>query len=111
MLTLNVYKNQREVEKTLTCEQYDLMLGTLEDVIKLFKIGDIDNELANMNQSTMMKIIVQEYDKITILLHDVFPDLTAEDRRKIKAKDLINFFWELITYAISQVMNIQTRKN
>ena len=33
MLELNIYKNQKEVEKTYRTEAYDLMYGTVEDVV------------------------------------------------------------------------------
>ena len=111
MLNINIWKNQKEVEKILQCEQYDLMLGTLEDVLKLFKLGDVGSELQKLDEKAMLQIIVKEYDKIVVLLHDVFPDLLPEDRKKIKVKELIPFFMNLIKYAVGQITSIETRKN
>lgn len=111
MLELKVWKNQKEVDRVLECEQYDLMLGTLEDVLKLFKVGDIGSEIGKLDQKTMLSVMTKEYDKITVLLHDVFPDLTEAERKRIKAKDLIPFFMNLIAFAIGQITNINTGKN
>lgn len=111
MIKLKIWKNQKEVARVLECEQYDLMLGTLEDVLKLFKVGDIGSEIEKLDQKTMFSIIAKEFDKITVLLHDVFPDLTFEERKQIKLKELIPFFMELITYAVGQITNINAGKN
>lgn len=111
MVTINIWKNQKEVEKVLKCEQYDLMLGTLEDVLKLFRLGDIENEIQKLDEQSILQIIVKEYDKITVLLHDVFPDMTIDDRKKIKVRELIPFFMQLIAYAVGQITSIETRKN
>lgn len=111
MIKLNIWKNQKEVERVLECEQYDLMLGTLEDVLKLFKVGDIGSEIDKLNQQTMLTIISKEYDKISVLLHDVFPDLTQDERKRIKVRELIPFFMNLISFAIGQITNINTGKN
>lgn len=111
MVEIKIWKNQKEVEKVLKCEQYDLMLGTLEDVLKLFRLGDIENEIQKLDEQAILQIIVKEYDKITVLLHDVFPDMTTDDRKKIKVRELIPFFMQLIAYAVGQITSIETRKN
>ena len=111
MVSIKIWKNQKEVEKTLKCAEYDLMLGTLEDVLKLFKMGDVESEIQKLDEKAILQIIVKEFDKITVLLHDVFPEMTADDRKKIKVRELVPFFMDLITYSVSKIMSIETRKN
>lgn len=111
MVEIKIWKNQKEVEKTLKCAEYDLMVGTLEDVLKLFKMGDVDSEIQKLDEKTILQIIVKEFDKVIALLHEVFPEMTAEDHRKIKVRELVPFFMDLITYSVEQIMSIKTRKN
>ena len=85
------------------------MLGTLEDIIKIFKVGASD--AVKLDTNTIVKTLATEFDKVGALLHDVFPELTEAERKRIKSKELAVFIINLITYAIGQITNIQTRKN
>lgn len=92
-MKLNVYKNQREIEKTYEIDNYDLMYGTVEDVLSLF--DDIEDYTDNMQ---IFKVIQKNRNKLNDLLKDIFPDLTDEELRRIKLKELIPVFMELFTY-------------
>ena len=35
-MKLNIYKNQKEIEKTYTIDDYDIMYGTVEDILSVF---------------------------------------------------------------------------
>lgn len=95
-MKLNTYKNQNEVEKTFEIEAYDLMYGTVEDLLNILD-GVTDN---GADDAAMFKVISDNKTIINDLLTDIFPDMTAEDIRKIKLKDLIPFFKELFEYVI-----------
>ncbi len=92
-MKLNVYKNQREIEKTYEIDNYDLMYGTVEDILSLF--DDIDDYSDN-NQ--IFKVIQKNRNKLNDLMKDIFPDLTDEELRRTKLKELIPVFMELFTY-------------
>lgn len=91
-MKLNIYKNQKEIEKTYETETYDLMYGTVEDVLGIFD----DSELTDDMQ--LFKTIQKNRQKINDLLYDIFPGLTAEEVRRVKVKELIPIFIELFTY-------------
>lgn len=111
-LKLNIYKNQKEVEKTLTCFEYDLFLGTCEEVLHLVGLGDkAPEEINKMTKNDLLKTIITSMDKVIYLLHDIFPELTPEDRKRIKVKELIPLFMNLINYSLGQVMSFNTQKN
>lgn len=92
-MKLNVYKNQKEVEKTFETDAYDLMYGTVEDVLAIF--DEIDDLTDNMK---LFGVIQKNRTKLNDLLLDIFPDMTEEDLRKVKLKDLIPLFMDLFNY-------------
>jgi hypothetical protein len=92
-MKLNIYKNQREIEKTYEIDNYDLMYGTVEYILSLF--DDID-DYGDNNQ--IFKVIQKNRNKLNDLMKDIFPDLTDEELRRTKLKELIPVFMELFTY-------------
>ena len=92
-MILNIYKNQREIEKTYEIDNYDLMYGTVEDVLSVF--DDVEDLSDNMQ---IFKVIQKNRQKLTDLLKDIFPDLTDDEVRRIKLKELIPLFMDLFVY-------------
>lgn len=95
MLELNIYKNQKEIEKTYKVDAYDLMYGTVEDIF------DVLDGMENMqSDSDILKLVQQNRTKLNDLLLDVFGDegLTQEELRKVKLKEMIPFFVSLFDY-------------
>jgi hypothetical protein len=93
IMKLNIYKNQNEVEKTYEIDNYDIMYGTVEDVLSMF--DDIDDFSDNMQ---IFKVIQKNRNKLNDLLKDIFPDLTDEELRRVKLKELVPVFMGLFTY-------------
>lgn len=92
-MKLNVYKNQKEVEKTFEVDAYDLMYGTVEDIFEV--LDDIDEKSGEMD---ILKAVQKHRSKINKLLKDIFPEITEDDLRMIKLKELIPFFVELFAF-------------
>ena len=92
-MKLNVYKNQKEIEKTYSIDTYDLMYGTVEDILAIF--DDVDDLSNNMK---LFSVIQKNRTKLNDLLLDIFPDMTESDLRKIKLKELVPLFIELFNY-------------
>ena len=102
-MKLKIYKNQTEVEKVLETEAYDIMYGTVEDILSILDdVGDLSDNDA------LVDAIRKNRQKLNDLLLDVFPDATEEDLRKIKLKELIPFFIELFTFVSG---SLGTEKN
>lgn len=103
MLKLDVYKydaetgrtSQTEVEKTVTAETYDLMFGTVEDILGLLDaIGDTSDADA------VLKAISVNWEKLCILLLDVFPQMTRDDLRNIKVREVVPVIVELFRFVV-----------
>lgn len=92
-MKLNVYKNQKEIEKTYSIDTYDLMYGTVEDILGIF--DEVDDLSDNMK---LFSVIQKNRTKLNDLLLDIFPDMTEADLRKIKLKELVPLFIELFNY-------------
>ena len=92
-MKLNIYKNQNEIEKTVSVDKYDLMYGTVEDILSVF--DELEDYKDNMQ---LFNIVVRHRGKINALLMDVFPDLTEDDLKKIKVNELVPFFIELFDF-------------
>ena len=94
-MKLNVYKNQKEILKTVEVDSYDIMWGTVEDVLEILE-GITDLEDKNM----ILKVITQNRSKLDDLLLDIFSEqgLTKEDLKTVKVKELFPLFVELFNY-------------
>lgn len=114
MLKLDVYKydaetgrtSQTEVEKTVTAETYDLMFGTVEDILGLLDaIGDTSDADA------VLKAISVNWEKLCILLLDVFPQMTRDDLRNIKVRDVVPVIIDLFKYVANGFGSGSSAKN
>lgn len=96
-MKLNVYKNQKEIEKTYEVDTYDIMYGTVEDIFEVIENG-MDDVMDDENKLLMM--IVENRSKLEDLLLDIFSEegLTKEELRKVKVKEMIPLFIELFAY-------------
>lgn len=100
-MKLDVYKtfdngriSQIEIEKTFETNTYDLMYGTVEDILDVLDglTGD------DVTENDYMRVINQNRTKLNALILDVFPDMGEDDLRAIKVKDLIPMFVELFGF-------------
>lgn len=92
-MKLNIYKDQKTVEKTYEIDHYDIMYGTIEDALAIF--DEIDDLSDNMQ---IFKVIQKNRAKLNDLLKDIFPELTDDELRRIKLKELVPVFMGLFTY-------------
>ena len=103
MLKLDVYKfdaetgrtSQTEIEKTVTAETYDLMFGTVEDILGLLDaIGD------TTDADAVLKAITVNWDKLCVLLLDVFPQMTRDDLKHVKVREVVPVIVELFKFVV-----------
>ena len=93
MLSINVYKNHKEIEKTYEVDAYDIMFGTVEDILSI-----MDELGAKPTNEEIFKAVASNRHKINELLMDIFPEMTEEDIKKIKIKELVPFFVGLFKF-------------
>lgn len=114
MLTLNVYKHdaetgrvsQTEVAKTVTAETYDLMFGTVEDVLSLLDaVGDGSDTVE------VLRVVMVNWDRLCSLLLDIFTELEHEDLPYIKVREVVPVISELFRSVVSGFGGSTTAKN
>lgn len=89
MLKLNIYKNDnglKTIEKTYTATEFDLMFGTIEDILNLMNVDNAGNDTDMMLQ--IAKNIGKCFGEIKPLLMEVFPGLTDEELKRTKVKEI-----------------------
>lgn len=109
-LKLNIYK-RGQIVKTYTTSTYDVELGICEDLLNLLqleKYADAD-KLGNIPVSDIVGIVVKNYDKFIDLLHDIFPELTEEERRHIKLVELKDLFIALAKDTVTKLFNFSQK--
>ena len=96
-MKLNIYKNQKEIEKTYSVDEYDIMYGTIQDILGILDKVDLQNL---KNEQQFLDVIVENRTKLEDLLMDIFSSegLTEEELRRIKLRELVPLFTDLFAY-------------
>ena len=104
-ITLNVYKedNKNEIEKTYTSESYDLMLGTVEDIMQVIDIDKMNND------SEIAKAVMKLYPKLKPFMKEVFPGITDEELNRVKVKELIPTFIKICRQIVEDLDLVKTK--
>lgn len=109
-LKLNIY-NKKEIVKTYTAETYDLMFGTVEDLINLIDLDKLqtgsDTELFKL----IMDVVMNGFGTIKVLLKDIFDGLTEDELRNTKTKDIASILVEVVKYTIVEATKGGNGKN
>lgn len=117
-MKLNVYKfengryvkegGKKVIAKTVTAETYDLMFGTVDDVLALLDFENIKNisiESGNAESdmafvTAIAEVVTKSRDQINLLLLDIFEELTEEELRHTKVSEIVVVIVEAIKESI-----------
>lgn len=101
-MILNIY-DKKEVIKTYEAEQYDLMFGTVEDLMTIF---DVDS-LKTGSDVELIKLVTNALPKcmniIKPLLKDIFDGLSDDELRQVKLVEVAVIIVDVIKYALEQI--------
>lgn len=101
-MKLNIY-NKREIVKTYTADKYELMFGTVEDLVDAINLDAIQTGSDDEIIKAASNLVLTGLDTIKELLKDVFDGLTDEELKRVKVSELIEVIVEIVTYSISQL--------
>lgn len=106
-LKLNIYKG-REVEKTYVADEYDIMFGTVEDLISIIDLDAFSNEEANDADflKACMNIVRNGFEQVKSLLKDVFPDVTDDELKRTKIKEVASLLLNLTKFSFVQINSV-----
>lgn len=87
-MTLNIYSSEHknQVEKTYTADTYDLMFGTVEDIINIIDVDKLDDNMA------IAGMVIKGWNQLKPFIKDVFEGVTDEELKRVKVKELIPTF-------------------
>lgn len=109
-LKLNVY-NKKEIVKTYTAETYDLMFGTVEDLIDLIDLDKLktgsDVEIIKL----VGNVVMNGLGIIKPLLKDIFEGLTDNELRNTKTSEIASVLVEVVKFTITQMSKGENGKN
>ena len=78
-LKLNIYKGG-QVEKTYEAGEFDIMFGTVEDLIDLLDMDKLGKDTSDMEFVTaIVRVVSGGKDKLKEILKEIFPELTDEE--------------------------------
>ena len=109
-LKLNIYE-KRKVIKTYTAETYDLMFGTVEDLLNVIDIDNIQADNRTELLKAVAKVLAHSMDIVKPLLKDVFEGLTDEELRNTKISEIVDALSNIVTYSINQITKGNNGKN
>lgn len=107
-LKLNIYKkvdNKNVIDKTYISEGYDLMLGTLEEVLNIIDVDKLNDK------QEVTKMAIKGMSQIKPLLLDIFPEATSEELNRTKLKELLNLIIDICAAAGEALDLLNTGKN
>lgn len=109
-LKLNIYE-KKKIVKTYTAETYDLMFGTVEDLIDLIDLDQLENGTDAEIIKLVGKVIINGMGIIKPLLKDIFEGLTDEELKKTKVSEISTALVEIVKFSISQITKGTNGKN
>ena len=101
-MKLNIYEKRRIV-KTYEASEYEIMFGTVEDIIDAAKLDKIETGTDAEIVIAATNLVTNSMDTVKDLLKDVFDGLTDDEIRHARVSDIINVIVDIIMYAISQI--------
>lgn len=109
-LKLNIYE-KKKIAKTYTAETYDLMFGTVEDLLNVIDIDNIQSDNKAELLKAIAKVIANSLDIVKPLLKDIFDGLTDDELRQTKMSEIIEVLTNIVTYSINQITKGNNGKN
>lgn len=109
-LKLNIY-NKKEIEKTYITETYDLMFGTVEDLIQIIDLDKLETGSDAEIIKLVGGVVMRGLDIVKPLLKDIFDGLTDEELKKTKVKEIAAVLVEVVKFSVAEISKGANSKN
>lgn len=104
-LVLKIYDDAgKNVVKSYESSTYDLMFGTVMSLMDLLKIEDLDNQVE------LLKTIHGAWGEIKSVLSSVFPNVTDEEWKHVKVKELLPIVIDIAKFAVTDALSVPVDK-
>lgn len=109
-MKLNIYE-KKKIIKTYTAETYDLLFGTVEDLVDILELDTLKTRSDVEVIKLATNVITKGMDIIKPLLKDIFEGLTDDELRNTHVSEIVTVLVEVIKFAINQITKGQKLKN
>lgn len=108
-IRLNIYDEQgKNVARVAKGEYYDLTVGVIIDV---FDFLDMDDNGKIISVWDINLKLLKCYKQITEILHKFFPDITKEEWKRVKLKELAKILLDIVQFTFTEIDEIPIEKN
>lgn len=98
-LKLNIY-NGKNIEKTYTAEEIDIMFGTIEDLLDVINFDKLNDE------KEVVKVVIATLKQLKPFLKQIFDGLTDDEIKRTKVKELVPLFVEIVKYTMNELKSL-----
>lgn len=109
-LKLNIYE-KRKIIKTYRTETYDIMFGTVEDLINIIDLDKMKSGSDSEVIKLVGEVVMNGLGVIKPLLKDMFDGLTDEELRNTRVSEIATVLVEVVKFAITQMGSGSNGKN
>lgn len=108
-MKLNIY-DHKKVVKTYETDAYEIMFGTVEDLIDAAKLDTIEHGSDAEIVVAATNLVTTSMGTVKDLLKDIFDGLTDDEIKHTRVSEIVNVIVEVILYAIGQISLFGTGK-
>lgn len=109
-LKLNIYDG-REIEKTYTASECDIMFGTVEDFIALVDTDKLSESASDKDLIVAVtKLLCGGLGEVKTLLKDVFVGVTDDELKRTKMSELVPILVRIVKFSFAEIMSIVSTK-
>lgn len=101
-MKLDIY-DHKNVVKTYETDTYEIMFGTVEDLINAAKLDTIENGSDAEIVVAATNLVTTSMETVKDLLKDIFEGITDEEIKHTRVSDIVNVIVEVILYAVGQI--------
>ena len=101
-MKLDIY-DHKTVVKTYETDEYEVMFGTVEDLINAAKLDTIEKGSDAEIVVAATNLVTTSMGTVKDLLKDIFDGLTDDEIKHTRVSDIVNVIVEVILYAVGQI--------
>lgn len=101
-MKLNIYENKKVI-KTYEADTYDLMYGTVTDLVKALDLDKLKSGKDEDILDLIMQFLMNGLDAVNDLLKDIFEGLTDEELKKTKIKEIAIVLMQMVNFTFNQI--------
>lgn len=108
---LNIYRG-RDIEKVYTADEYDIMFGTVEDLINLIDVDSLTGGKTDADfVGAVAALLKGGIGEVRILLKEIFPDVTDDELKRVKMRDVVTILVNVLKYGFVNMKGASNAKN